>query len=179
MRDRNAGPLADDLGDVFLVHLFLQHARGAVAGVAAVLLRVQLAQLGFQPWAARRTGSAAARSRWPLRVCSSASKRSASICSFSSLMRRDGARAPSVQRARSAGGLLLDLGELALDCLAAARCEFGSVSRFSAARSISSEVASRSSSSISVGTEPIWMASEAAASSTRSMALSGRKRSEM
>ena len=54
-----------------------------------------------------------------------------------------------------------------------------SVSRFSAARSISSDVASRSNWSISVGTEPIWMASEAAASSTRSMALSGKKRSLM
>ena len=54
-----------------------------------------------------------------------------------------------------------------------------SVSRLSAARSISSDVAWRSNWSISVGTEPIWMASEAAASSTRSMALSGRKRSLM
>ncbi len=78
-----------------------------------------------------------------------------------------------------AGGLLLHLGEFALDVVqallgvarpsrAAARCA-----------SISSEVARRSRSSISTGTLPIWMASAAAASSTRSMALSGRKRSLM
>ena len=57
--------------------------------------------------------------------------------------------------------------------------ELASSSRFSAWRSISSCVARRSSWSISVGMESIWMRSEAAASSIRSMALSGRKRSEM
>ncbi len=44
-RDGNAGPLADDFGDVFLVDLFLQHARGAGF---AVLRGVQLLQLGFE-----------------------------------------------------------------------------------------------------------------------------------
>ena len=57
--------------------------------------------------------------------------------------------------------------------------EFESLSRFSAWRSISSEVAFRSSWSISVGMESIWMRSDAAASSIKSIALSGRKRSEM
>ena len=49
----------------------------------------------------------------------------------------------------------------------------------SAVRSISSCIARRSSSSISVGTESISMRSLEAASSTRSIALSGRKRSVM
>ena len=57
--------------------------------------------------------------------------------------------------------------------------ELASSSFFSACFSISSCVARRSSWSISVGMESIWMRSEAAASSIRSIALSGRKRSEM
>ena len=43
LRDRNAGPLADDLGDVFLVHLFLQHAR-----LLAVHRCAELLDLSFE-----------------------------------------------------------------------------------------------------------------------------------
>ncbi len=55
----------------------------------------------------------------------------------------------------------------------------GSVSFSSACRSISSWVLRRSTSSISVGTESISIFRRDAASSTRSIALSGRNRSEM
>ena len=43
LRNRNAGPLADDLGDVFLVNLFLQHAR-----LLAVHRRAELGDLSFE-----------------------------------------------------------------------------------------------------------------------------------
>jgi hypothetical protein len=49
LRHRNAGPLADDLGDIFLVNFFLQHAR-----LLAVHRRAQLASLA-QAAEARRT----------------------------------------------------------------------------------------------------------------------------
>ena len=45
-RDGNAGPLADDLGDVFLVDLFFQHARRAAPLPSCD--GVQLLQLGFE-----------------------------------------------------------------------------------------------------------------------------------
>ncbi len=57
--------------------------------------------------------------------------------------------------------------------------EARSFSRFSACFSTSSCSTRRWTSSISAGTESICMRSRAAASSTRSMALSGRKRSVM
>ena len=46
-RDGNAGPLADDLGDVFFVDFFLQHAR-RLRPCRSVLRGVQLLQLGFE-----------------------------------------------------------------------------------------------------------------------------------
>ena len=55
--DGDAGPLGDDGGDVFLVHLFLEHA---AAGFPRS--RVELADLGelaavrLRPWGFRRTG---------------------------------------------------------------------------------------------------------------------------
>src|SRR5664279_4577687 len=49
LRHRNAGPLADDLGDVFLVHLFLQHARllAVHRGAELLDLRFELRQLAI------------------------------------------------------------------------------------------------------------------------------------
>ena len=57
--------------------------------------------------------------------------------------------------------------------------EASSVSLRSASRSISSWMRRRSSSSSSIGIESICIRSREAASSTRSIALSGRNRSEM
>ena len=76
-----------------------------------------------------------------------------------------------------AGGLLAQLGELALDLVAALgrRC----VVLGDGDCSISSCLMRRSTSSISVGTESISMRMREAASSIRSIALSGRKRSAM
>ncbi len=47
LRDWNAGPFAHDLGDVFLVHFFLEHARllGVHLGAELLDLRVELRQL--------------------------------------------------------------------------------------------------------------------------------------
>ena len=95
----------------------------------------------------------AARSSWPLRVWSSASKRSASIRFFNSLMRLM-ASLSLVQRARSA--VICSRSVATSRSTASIRSRLlGSVSRFNAARSISSDVAARSNWSTSVGTEPI------------------------
>jgi hypothetical protein len=74
--------------------------------------------------------------------------------------------------------LLLEVGQLLLE-LAEPLHETPSVSLRSASRSISSCIMRRRTSSSSAGIESISMRSFEAASSTRSMALSGRKRSEM
>ncbi len=115
---------------------------------AALSLRNSASSFGSSPY-----WICAARSSWPLRVCSSASNRIASICFFSSLMRVMASRS-CVQRARRAVAFSL-MSERALSTSCMRSRLFLSVSRFSAARSISSEVASRSSWSISVGTLPI------------------------
>ena len=79
-----------------------------------------------------------------------------------------------------AGDLLLQVGELSLELRRGAPCDAASVSFFSAARSISScMIAPARTSSSSTGIESISMRSRDAASSTRSIALSGRKRSVM
>jgi hypothetical protein len=71
----------------------------------------------------------------------------------------------------SLGRLALDLGEALLRGLV--------LLLLSAWRSISSWISLRSTSSISVGSESISMRRREAASSIRSIALSGRKRSAM
>jgi len=76
-------------------------------------------------------------------------------------------------------GFFPQLGQLLLDYRQSLFSSWRSLSFFSACFSISSWVARRSSWSISVGMESIWIRSDAAASSIKSMALSGRKRSEM
>ena len=83
------------------------------------------------------------------------------------------------QRAFISVELLAQVGQLALDRLAARDGRPRRVSFSSAWRSISSCMMRRSTSSISVGIESISMRSREAASSIRSMALSGRKRSAM
>ena len=90
----------------------------ATPAFRAVLRGVQLLQLGSPAWAARRIGSCAARSSWPLRVCSSASKRRASIFFFSSLMRLMASRS-LVQRARRAVICSVSAASFALHLLAA------------------------------------------------------------
>jgi hypothetical protein len=79
----------------------------------------------------------------PLRVCSSASKRSASMRFFNSLMWLMASRS-LVQRARSAVICSVQFGHLALH-FSRRSMLFASVSRFSASRSISSDVFWRSS----------------------------------
>ena len=73
---------------------------------------------------------------------------------------------------------LAQLGQLPLDRLAPLLAT-PSFSLASAARSISSCMMRRSTSSISCGSESISMRSRVAASSIRSIALSGRNRSPM
>ena len=76
-----------------------------------------------------------------------------------------------------ARGLLAQLGELALDLRRGGRSAVSSLA--TATCSISSCLMRRSTSSISVGTEDSSIEIREAASSTRSIALSGRKRSAM
>jgi hypothetical protein len=75
--------------------------------------------------------------------------------------------------------LLLELGQLAARTSLEALLAGGVCLRLRAWRSISSWVSLRSTWSISRGSESISILSLEAASSTRSMALSGRKRSVM
>ena len=121
--------------------------------------------------------SSAARCRLPLRVASLISKRNASSFSFSVAISPIAPRSFCQRARRPAASSCTSASSRSTSCRRS--CEFTSSSRLSAARSISSDVARRSRMSISTGTLPIWMASAAAASSTRSMALSGRKRSEI
>ena len=137
-------------------------------------------------------GAAAARARGS---CRSAARpraaRSASRSARSSLALRLGraarliAATPSIASfsachcARHLGRALAQLGELALDRLAARRRDASSLSFSSDVSSISSCMMRRSTSSISVGTESISMRRREADSSMRSIALSGRKRSVM
>ena len=76
------------------------------------------------------------------------------------------------------GGVRFQVGHLRSSLPSRSR-EAASVSFFRASRSISSCMMRRRISSSSAGMESISVRSFAAASSTRSMALSGRKRSEM
>ena len=175
LRDGDVRPLGDDLGDVARRDLLAAPARRSLLSA-----RQAASRLGDAASAVRRSSPywiRAAFSRSPARwACSS------SVClawiSCSRLLhgfRRSFARSPTRP---SAPILLLQLGQLLLDRLqplAAGRVLFLP----QASRSICICMMRRRSSSISAGIESFSIRSRLAASSTRSMALSGRKRSVM
>ena len=114
------------------------------------------------------------RSAWSIStfVCSICSRRSRSFCTDVLLRIPSGAASRSLCRCAQFGQLFLD---------AAPSARAGGV-RFlfrSASRSISSCMIRRETSSSSCGIESISVRSFAAASSTKSIALSGKKRSVM
>ena len=174
LRDRDAGPLGHDLGHVLVVDLLLEEglvgldscqprlgsttSSSSFGDLAVAELRRALevgVALGALGLAVRLLEALLDRSGWPRwrpsRPASAPSSRST-------------ARAGRQARARSPRGALRDAS---------------SFSFFSAWSSISSCWMRRSTSSISVGIESISMRSRDAASSIRSIALSGRKRSAM
>ena len=170
----DAGPLGDDLGDVFLVDFFLQHRavvleldepvghrrdlafedgqvpvtqlRGALE-VAVALGPIGLAARGLRAVPCRRGSRLIA---------------SFSLCQCATIPSRSSPSDASSASSRSSRA-----------------CDASSVSFASAARSISSWRMRRSTTSISKGIESISMRSRDAASSMRSIALSGRRRAGM
>ena len=121
--------------------------------------------------------SSAARFRSPVRVARSASTLSSSSRSFISRM------PPIASFSDCHCAFIPELFSFSSAISASSRCsrsrDSGSCSFRSALRSISSWISRRSTSSISCGSESISMRSRLAASSIRSIALSGRKRSPM
>ncbi len=108
----------------------------------------------------------------------SASTRRASSSSFSSRIAAM-ASFSACQWASSPSVVLAQVGELLVEPGEPLGARRSSVSFASATRSISSWRMRRSTTSISVGIESISMRRRLAASSTRSIALSGRKRPVM
>ncbi len=173
LRDRNAGPARHHLGDVLLVDLFLHEAALAAFLDLALLLGGELL-LELGELAVLELGDlvqvvlALAPSR--SRAASARSARAAGELADAALLAAPTARASGRSRraARPAPSRVLE---------ALARRRVGLL--LSASRSISSCMTRRETSSSSAGIESISVRSFAAASSTRSIALSGRKRSVM
>ena len=164
-RDGDAGPARDDRGDVVLVDLLLDHrarpAARARASSRSSCGQLAVADLGDALEVALALGALGLHAQLvdPLRDLADALE--------------------CLLLLRPAGGelvaALLRLGELALD--AAPRVAGSSLAM--AASSISSWRTRRSASSSSSGEESISIRRRDAASSTRSIALSGRNRSAM
>jgi hypothetical protein len=117
-------------------------------------------------------------SNWPLRCRSAIWARRWSISSFTwaATLDRGLLRLPDFLQV---GVILLQLADFVLDEGQALLAEASSFSFFTASRSILSWIRRRSSLSITSGMESISILMRLAASSMRSMALSGRKRSVM
>ena len=174
--DGDAGPLGDDGGDVLLGHLFAQERRAAFLGLLERL--VGLGELLLAGWAGCRSAARRRGSRSPRRCASSASVLALSISSLALRM----AAMSSFSRCHCAF-MPVDLLRRARRSRArpprAASCDCLSSSFDSACRSISSDTMRRCRLSIGVGSESISIFRRDAASSIRSIALSGRKRSWM
>ena len=164
----------DDLGDVLLgrpprsAASRPRRARGSAAPARRRSARARgCRSTGASPRARGRSRARPARARrGPRRAARSRALR-ASIASFSACQRAFSSEAVSLRSASSAS-------------IASRRAfEASSFSPFSASRSISSCRMRRSTSSISTGEDSISIFSREAASSIRSIALSGRKRSAM
>ena len=125
----------------------------------------------------RRSAARRARLKSPRRSASACSLRALSSCSLSPLTSARAAFCASHCALRRVNFSLPSASSLS-SCARRSRL-MGSVSFFSPSRSISSCTTRRRMSSSSVGMESISMRSLLHASSTRSMALSGRKRSAM
>ena len=176
-RDRDARPLGDDLGDVLGVDHVLEEARLRPSSTALVLgLRRRgepLLELGDRPvlelGGAAEVGLALGALELDLGLLE--------------LLLELGHGADGLLLALPLGvhrvGALALLGQRALELLAARRGARRRRRRPATASSISSCMMCRSTSSISVGLESISIRIRDAASSTRSIALSGRKRSAM
>ena len=173
--DGNVRPLADDLGDVLLVDFLLQHPlallklgepRFRARGFRSLELRDPARTAARTPWRSRRRAAPRSISRRTA-SSSSLSLRACWIASFSCCQ-------CVARRPRSS----LDRRAPSRACRAAPT-EALSFSLRSASRSISSCMMRRSISSSSAGIESISIRSFDAASSTRSIALSGRNRSAM
>ena len=166
--DGDAGPLAHDLGHVLGVDLLLQHL------LAALQLVEPLGGLGQSPLELGdrcRSGSRRpARGRPPGRPRSGAARAPPSGPGSRRWRPSPPSSGPSWRLTARGGRPARGRGPRA------ARPSPASVSLASATRSISSWRMRRSTTSISVGMESISMRSRLAASSIRSMALSGRNR---
>ena len=179
--DRDTGPARDDLGDVVGVDLLFEEDRSRDGrDPHPCRARARPIRVRPTPFPARGSPRSAARPRaagW-LRVRRAPSRRSRrssrSFRSETPLIACFSSSHCSFIVARA----LLQLSELALDRLAAL---LGGrvLLLFQRVSSISSCITRRLTSSISVGSESISMRIFDAASSIRSIALSGRKRSAM
>ena len=173
-RDGDARPAGDDLGDLLGPTSSLQQRAFSPWMRQSLLRRLDLSfQLSQSTVAELRAGAFQIGPARPSR-CGGA----LSICSlvaWISWMALFLLLPAGAQRA----ALLLQIGQLLLDLLQPRRRLASSFSCLSASRSISSCIMRRSISSSSAGLESISSRSRAAASSTRSMALSGNCRSAM
>jgi hypothetical protein len=172
LRHRDAGPRRDDLGDVVGRDLLAQQRAGPWSAASCLLLLEPLLErrerLVLELRGGLVVGLALGLLDPHLEPSSSVLvARIAAIAVFSASQRCLSARFSSSRSASSFSS--------------AARRAFdaSSVSLRSASRSISSWIRRRSASSSSTGIESISIRSREAASSTRSIALSGRKRSLM
>ena len=177
-RDRDAGPLRDHLGDVLGVDLLLEHRcfwPGSCRRASLVLAASCLLELG------QRAVAQLGRLAEVARAASACLGLEARLLDLLLEPRGSSDRLPSpaASAPSSPASCSLQVGELLLDLLRGARARpCPSPSAAPGARSRAARCF-RSTSSISVGSESISMRRRLAASSIRSIALSGRKRSAM
>ena len=167
----HAGPAADDGGDVFLADFLLQQPRRAIARVSGgVLLGFELfvpipaaCRISTRPLGSNRNCAPPARSVLSPARSARGPRGPFATAFFSFCQRALSASAVAFWSASSFSNLC----KRSRDAL--------SDSFLSASRSISSCITRRFTSSSSVGSESISVRNFAAASSTRSIALSGKK----
>ncbi len=168
--DRHAGPARDDLRDVIGRHRLLDHRRLAVARFDRSQLLLQLGDDAIGQLAGAREVAAALRL---LELDAALVELLLELLRVAELvllaLPAFGQRSANAPRGRRSP----------FRCAARRSLEASSVSFFSASRSILSCIARRSISSSSSGLESTCILRRDAASSTRSIALSGRKRSVM
>jgi hypothetical protein len=171
--DRDAGPPADDVGDVVGVDLLLQHLAG---GLERRERRLAIFQVGLEldELAVLELGRAVV-VEGALGLLDLVAGPLDAVLELGDGLDRVALLLPP---GAELVALLLELGDRPLDGSRRAR-DASSFSLRSASRSIWSCIIRRSTSSSSTGSEVISIRSFEAASSTRSIALSGRKRSAM
>ena len=170
--DRDAGPAGDDMGDVVGRDDFLHHRVAAPRNPGFPRLPVPFPASGSRHrQAPRPAGIRPCAGRSPVRCAprraASSGRRRGRASDFSACQRAVSASACSSSPVRS------------ISSFSSRSFEARSVSFFRASRSIFSWMMRRSSSSSSSGLESTCIRSRDAASSIRSIALSGRNRSVM